>query len=271
MRHEPIFGGELDLPVEAQLARYSSGSFLVDQGAGRRRQPVVEAGQEEAQRRAARQDRQRRDFGIAQRPDALVALEQRHALGDVVGAILLEAPGVQADRDVIGEQIVAGEIEIDQAGQLVAEEEDVVGKEIGMDDAGRQVLRPVGFEEMRARRRPRSAGPFRPRRRGLRICPRAAASRRRRAHSAGVRSKPSPATCICASALPTSRQCLASGLRSHMPSRKEISAAGRPDELAEQRAIPARHRQRAGQAARRPDAASGRERTAGRSFSTRFS
>ena len=36
-------------------------------------------------------------------------------LGDVEGEILLEAPGVEADGDVVGERVVAGEIEVDEA------------------------------------------------------------------------------------------------------------------------------------------------------------
>ena len=77
---------------------------------------------------------------------ALIALEQRLALGHVEGVVALEAPGVERDGDVVGQRIVAGEIEVDQAGELVAEEEDVVGKEIGVDDALRQVGRPVGLQ-----------------------------------------------------------------------------------------------------------------------------
>ena len=76
----------------------------------------------------------------------MIALEQRLALGHVEGVVALEAPGVQCDGDVVGERIVAGEIEVDQAGELVAEEEGVVRKEIGVDDALRQAGRPVGLQ-----------------------------------------------------------------------------------------------------------------------------
>ena len=58
----------------------------------------------------------------------------------------LEAPRVEADRDVIGERVGAGEIEIDQAGQPLAEEEDVVGKQVGVDHALRQIARPRAFQ-----------------------------------------------------------------------------------------------------------------------------
>ena len=77
---------------------------------------------------------------------ALVALEQRLPLGDIEGVVRLEAPGVERDGNVVGECVVAGEVEVDQARQLVAEEEDVVGKEIGVDDALRQIRGPVGLE-----------------------------------------------------------------------------------------------------------------------------
>src|SRR5437879_2945417 len=60
--------------------------------------------------------------------------------------VKLEAPGVEADRDVVGERVGAGEIKIDQAGQPIAEEENVVGKQIGVDHALRQVARPVPLE-----------------------------------------------------------------------------------------------------------------------------
>src|SRR6266566_2547492 len=60
--------------------------------------------------------------------------------------VKLEAPGVEADRDVVGERVGAGEIKIDQAGQPIAEEEHVVGKQIGMDHALWQVARPMPLE-----------------------------------------------------------------------------------------------------------------------------
>jgi hypothetical protein len=42
--------------------------------------------------------------------------------------IRLEAPAVEADRDVIGERVGAGEIEVDQARQFVAKKKHVVRK-----------------------------------------------------------------------------------------------------------------------------------------------
>ena len=66
-------------------------------------------------------------------------MDHRHALGDVERAVGLEAPGVEADAEVVGEGVVAGEIEVDQPGKPIAEEEHVVGEEIGVDHAARQV------------------------------------------------------------------------------------------------------------------------------------
>src|SRR5215475_4728741 len=55
----------------------------------------------------------------------------------------LEAPSIQTNRHIIGEGVRAGEIEIDQAGQAVAEEENIVRKEICMNDPLREISRPI--------------------------------------------------------------------------------------------------------------------------------
>src|ERR1700730_12773851 len=57
----------------------------------------------------------------------------------------LKAPRVEADGDIVGKRIGACEIEVDQARQLVAEKEHVVGKKIGVDHALRTVARPAGL------------------------------------------------------------------------------------------------------------------------------
>jgi hypothetical protein len=62
--------------------------------------------------------------------------------------ILLEAPGVKTNSDVVDERICAGKIEVDQAGKLVAEKEHVVWKQVGVNHALRQSLRPVLFEHI---------------------------------------------------------------------------------------------------------------------------
>ena len=83
-----------------------------------------------------------------QRPYFLVGLQQGSRLGDVEARVLLEAPGVKTDGDVIGERVVASEIEIDQPRDLVAEEEHVVGEKIGMDHSLRQLGGPGPLEMM---------------------------------------------------------------------------------------------------------------------------
>ena len=73
--------------------------------------------------------------------------DQKPRLGDIEAAIRLEAPGVEADRQVVGEKIGAGEIEIDQPRHLAVAEEDIVGEQIGMDDPARQPAGPRRFEK----------------------------------------------------------------------------------------------------------------------------
>src|SRR5260221_10491 len=107
---------------------------------------VRSAPQEKAPRRAARQERERLLLGIGQFALAAIGAEQRAGLGGVEGMIRLETPGVEADRDVVGQNVVAGERKIDQARQFVAEEEHIVGKQISMDDADRQVAGPARLE-----------------------------------------------------------------------------------------------------------------------------
>src|SRR5438128_11895514 len=92
--------------MKAQLGEVLLRILALDQGIGRRVHPVVEAGQQEAQRRPARQQRQQRAFVLAERPHSLVALQQRASLGGVERLVSLEAPGIEADRHVVGEGVV---------------------------------------------------------------------------------------------------------------------------------------------------------------------
>ena len=70
------------------------------------------------------------------------------------GREVVDAPGGSEGSDddagggheIVGEGVRAGEIEIDQARDLVAEKEHIVRKQIGMDHAVRQILRPMAFE-----------------------------------------------------------------------------------------------------------------------------
>ena len=142
-----------DALVEAQLADIFQRVLRLHQRARRHVEQVDQPRQQETQRRAARQQRQRLLLGVGQLPLAAIGVEQRARLGDVEGMIRLETPGVQADRDVIGQHVVAGEREVDQPRQLVAEEEHVVGKQIGVDHAVRQIVRPAPLRGDRARAR----------------------------------------------------------------------------------------------------------------------
>ncbi len=108
---------------------------------------IDQPGQQEAQRRAARQQRQRVLLGLGQWALAAIAAEKGARLGDVERTIALETPGIEADRDVVGEHVVAGKGEIDDAGNLIAEKEHIVGKQVGVDHALRQILWPdIAFE-----------------------------------------------------------------------------------------------------------------------------
>src|SRR5215475_4034430 len=65
--------------------------------------------------------------------------------------ISLEAPCIEANRNVIGKCIGACEIEIDQSGQLVAEKKYVVRKEVGVDHALRKLTRPGFLQHLQLR------------------------------------------------------------------------------------------------------------------------
>ena len=86
------------------------------QGVGIGIEPVIEPRQKKAQRRAAHQERQGALFLGGEGAPRLIRRDQCLAFGDVVGAVGFEAPAVQGHRQVIGVHVVAGEIEIDQAG-----------------------------------------------------------------------------------------------------------------------------------------------------------
>src|SRR5207244_5927231 len=82
-----------------------------------------------------------------ERPGRAVRADKQPRLGDIEAAVRLEAPGVEADRQVIGEKIGADEIEIDQSRYLAVAKEDIVREQIGMDDPVRQPARPRRFEK----------------------------------------------------------------------------------------------------------------------------
>src|SRR6204780_720987 len=121
-----------DAAVEAQLSQVFERILGLDQRAFGMVEPVVEPRQQEPQRAAARQHRQRRDLGRPERPDSAVLRQHRPRLGDVEATIRLEAPGIEADRQIVGEEVGAGEIEVDEPRYLLAAEEHVIGEQIGV-------------------------------------------------------------------------------------------------------------------------------------------
>src|SRR5690606_19214125 len=78
-----------------------------------------------------------------------IAAQKRCALGAIEGKILFKTPGVQANGDVVGQNIRAGKIEVDEARKPVAEEKDIIWEKIGMDHALRQIGRPTLFKEIK--------------------------------------------------------------------------------------------------------------------------
>ena len=260
----------------AACATYSSGSLRLDQRAGRRRQPVVQAGQEEAQRRAAGQHRQGRPLG---RRTAAAALGSRATraralvtLNDPSGS---KHQAFRQTRDVVGEAVVAGEVEVDERRDSRSlEEEHVVGEEVGVDHAGRQALRPVRLEQVAARSRS-VARQARPQRSSARPRQRSNSGRQPagRGRWRGGRAKAAAARCSCAKRRARRpRSAPAVGRRTETPGeegderRRAARRAGRRVAAVAVGAPAAGRDSRA-----RPAAPSGRGRRAGPPASTRFS
>ena len=128
--------------MEAELVEVLARVLGLDERAVHLVDPVVEAGQQEAQRRPLRKARERGDLVGRAAAHRAVARDHEARLGHVEAEIGLEAPGVEADGEVVDQRVVAGEVEVDQAAEPVALEEDVVGEEVGVDHAARQVARP---------------------------------------------------------------------------------------------------------------------------------
>src|SRR5271165_3620479 len=64
-------------------------------------EPIDQAGKQETQRGAARQQRERGALGTAQRPYLAIALQQRPPLGHIERMIGFKAPRIEADRDIV--------------------------------------------------------------------------------------------------------------------------------------------------------------------------
>ena len=79
--------------IAAQAGEERGRVLAGDQRVGGGMDPVVRAGQQEAQRRAAREQRQRRDLGVGQRDLAGIAAHQRlRARRVAMAAVVGECP-----------------------------------------------------------------------------------------------------------------------------------------------------------------------------------
>src|SRR6516225_445978 len=136
---EAVPAGAGNGAVEPQLTQVFERILRPHQCSGRWIKPIKQPCQQEAQRAAARQHRQRGQLGRRERPLPSIALEQQSRLRYVEAAIGFEAPSVQADRQIIGEKVGASEIKVNQTGQLAVAEEDVIRKEVGVDNPHRKI------------------------------------------------------------------------------------------------------------------------------------
>src|SRR6056297_1482519 len=80
---ETISARSCNAAVETELLPVFQGVFRRDQGTRRMIQPIVEAGQKEAQAGAARQNREGGPFRLRQGPHAFIGSEQCPGLGHV--------------------------------------------------------------------------------------------------------------------------------------------------------------------------------------------
>src|SRR6516162_1232042 len=133
--------------VEPQLTQIFERILWPDQYPRRWVKPIKEPRQQKAQRATAGEHRQRSKFVRREGPLPSITVEQQSCLGHIKAAVRFEAPGVEADRQVIGKKISAGEIEVNQAGQRVVAEEYVIRKKVGVDYPYREVTRPHGLEQ----------------------------------------------------------------------------------------------------------------------------
>src|SRR3984893_12228851 len=129
--------------MKAELLQIVERILRLHQGAGRNVLPVDRAGQQNAECRDARKQRKRFHFALLEFAYAVIAREQRPAFGDIERAVDFETPRVETNRDVVGEEVVASEVKIDQARKLLPQKENVIGEKIGVNDARGQPARPV--------------------------------------------------------------------------------------------------------------------------------
>src|SRR5579883_789366 len=135
--------------MEAQFLQIFERILRPHESARRAVEPIVEPRQEETQRTAPRQERQRFELRRGDRPHRAIARQHEPRLGDIEAAIAFETPGVETDGNVVSESIGAGEIEVDDPRYRLAAKEDVVREKISMDDAAWQRVGPAAFERLK--------------------------------------------------------------------------------------------------------------------------
>ena len=124
--------------MKAQFAQEFERVLGPHQGSRRLVEPIEEPRQQKPQRAAAGEQWQCREFRRGQRPGMAIIVEQQARLRHIEAAIGLETPGVEANRQIVGEKVGAGEVKVDQPGEFAIAKKHVVRKQIGMDDPGRQ-------------------------------------------------------------------------------------------------------------------------------------
>ena len=84
------------------------------------------------------------------RAHALVACHQRRATSPaIIAAIVVEAPCGMRHGEIVGGDVDAGEIEVDQAGDLVAQHQHVVGEQVGSGSPN-AAMRPASWRSSHA-------------------------------------------------------------------------------------------------------------------------
>src|SRR6516165_10068257 len=137
-----------DAAVEAKLAQIFKRILRPDQRSFRLVEPIKKPRQEKTECTAAREQGQGGELRRRERSRSPIAVEQQSRLGHIEAAIGFEAPSIEADRQIIGEKVGAGEIEVNQAGNFTVAKENVIGKEVSVDHPGRQAARARAFEQL---------------------------------------------------------------------------------------------------------------------------
>src|SRR5262249_34409139 len=115
--------------------------LLVD----RIQEEIVEPGDREAERGEPELVREGIPFGERERPERLIAGDEGREALQLVG-LAVETERVHRRREVEDELATAGGLEIEHADDLVALEEQVVVKQVSVDDALRELVLEVSAQ-----------------------------------------------------------------------------------------------------------------------------